>query len=128
MDSSGQKQQNTGDRPFAVIVLLAIACIAALWWFLTDLHQTYRIVRLHETIGSRAQHLTPSDIQPWMTFEYVNRVFKLPPEYLKARLSIKDRHYPRLQINHYANTNRLDVHQAIQSVRTAVEEYQSIKK
>ena len=125
MDTAGNKFQHQKNRQFAVIVLLAIASIAALWWFLTDLHQAYRIVRLRDDLGGSSRRITPAEIQPWMTFDYINRVFHLPPEYLKGHLNITDRHYPRLQIRHYTGANRLDTQQFVTDVRTAVEQYQT---
>src|SRR5579872_7402624 len=39
-----------------------------------------------------------SSTQAWMTFDYVNRVFTLPPDYLRSTLNISDSRYPRLTI------------------------------
>ena len=33
-------------------------------------------------------------IRPWMTFDYINRIFGLPKDYLKDQLQISDPHYP----------------------------------
>ena len=33
-------------------------------------------------------------IRPWMTFDYINRIFDLPKDYLKDQLQISDPHYP----------------------------------
>ena len=33
-------------------------------------------------------------IRPWMTFDYINRIFNLPKDYLKDQLQISDAHYP----------------------------------
>ena len=41
-------------------------------------------------------------IQAWMTFDYVNHLFGLPPRYLQAGLSITDARYPHLTISRYA--------------------------
>jgi len=49
--------------------------------------------------------LTASDvglIRPWMTFNYINTLFKVPPDYLKNNLSISDPSYPRLSLSEYA--------------------------
>jgi hypothetical protein len=42
-----------------------------------------------------------SDIRPWMTFDYVNHLFGLPPAYLQAALGITDPRYPHLTISEF---------------------------
>ncbi len=37
-----------------------------------------------------------------MTFDYVNHLFTLPPQYLETTLGITDGRYPRLTIEEYA--------------------------
>jgi len=39
-----------------------------------------------------------SIIRSWMTFDYVNKLFGLPPEYLQQQLQITNTRYPRLTI------------------------------
>jgi len=63
------------------------------------------------------------NIRPWMTFDYVNRLFNLPPEYLKTRLSLSDSRYPRLSLSSCARKNNLDGNAFITSVQNAVRDY-----
>ncbi len=57
---------------------------------------------------SRAAHhrweysVQPATIEDWMTFNYLNVVFKLPSGYLKTALSIQDSRYPDISIRQYA--------------------------
>ena len=37
-------------------------------------------------------------VRSWMTFDYLNRVFRLPPGYLKDALHISDARYPHLSL------------------------------
>jgi len=41
-------------------------------------------------------------IQTWMTFDYLNKAFSLPADYLKTSLNIDSSSYPLLTINHLA--------------------------
>lgn len=41
-------------------------------------------------------------VRSWMTFEYVNRLFALPPGYLKTALRIADARYPKMTVGSYA--------------------------
>ena len=49
-----------------------------------------------------APNATPDVLRPWMTFEYVNRIFGLSPEILRDALGITDKRYPKLSIAAYA--------------------------
>lgn len=54
------------------------------------------------------QKLTANTIQPWMTFDYINFVFKMPPSYLKNILGITDTRYPNIRIDRYAKIYQID--------------------
>lgn len=60
---------------------------------------------------------TVDSIQGWMTFEYLNRVFLLPPEYMKDQLSITDTHYPKLTVDHLAKTMGTDPATLLEQVK-----------
>ena len=62
-------------------------------------------------------------IQSWMTFDYLNTVFKLPPAYLKTTLGITDAAYPNLHIGAYAHKNHLTQAQALAKVQEAITAY-----
>ncbi|MGC9599218.1 MAG: hypothetical protein ABSE18_02420 [Minisyncoccia bacterium] len=62
-------------------------------------------------------------IRPWMTFDYLNRIFNLPADYLKTQLSIADPHYPQLSLGGYARSGHLDPNVFLGQVETAVRAY-----
>ncbi len=64
-------------------------------------------------------------IQPWMTFDYVNRIFGLPPQYLEAALKITSAKYPRLPLYEYAEKRGLSPTVFTKEVRDAVAGYQT---
>jgi hypothetical protein len=43
-------------------------------------------------------------IESWMTFDFVNNVYHLPPNYLKDTLHIEDSRYPKIPIGRYAKS------------------------
>lgn len=81
-------------------------------------YQRGRIIRTSDTI-------TAADIQPWMTFSYINFVFKLPPGYLQSALAITDSRYPNIQIARYVRLQRLSLEQFLLEVRQAVGQHPS---
>lgn len=64
-----------------------------------------------------------SYIQTWMTFDYVNTIYKLPPIYLQNALSITDTHYPHISITRYARENKMTSVAFLDQVKTAVGAY-----
>ncbi|MGE5297630.1 MAG: hypothetical protein ACM3KM_00515 [Acidobacteriaceae bacterium] len=65
----------------------------------------------------------PQNIEPWMTFDYVNRVFGLPPDYVKEKLTIDDPRYPMVEIKSYAKKHSIDPLEFTGKVRETVMEY-----
>ena len=77
------------------------------------------LVRRHATLGV-------SDIptiSSWMTFDYINRVFVLPPDYLKSWLGLDDKRYPALSLAQYAKESSADPSVVVSRVQDAVGEY-----
>jgi hypothetical protein len=78
----------------------------------------------HMPLGRAA--VSPTDastIESWMTFSYINFIYKLPPTYLQTSLSISDPLFPNLSISHYARDARLVPTAVLLQVQSAVQEY-----
>jgi hypothetical protein len=70
--------------------------------------------------------LTASDvsvIRPWMTFDYINKLFDIPPDYLKNTLSISDPTYPQLSLYGYANHQHTDATTVVGEVESSTRAY-----
>jgi hypothetical protein len=59
-------------------------------------------------------------IRPWMTFDYLNKFFALPSQYLQTQLSISDPHYPRITIAAYVKSAHLDLTTFLHQLDTAL--------
>jgi len=59
-------------------------------------------------------------IQTWMTFDYLNKAFKLPPDYLKLKLNITDSRYPNLSIRHLTDDMKTDPNAVLAEIRAAI--------
>lgn len=64
-------------------------------------------------------------IASWMTFDYLNIVFKLPPDYLKNELNITDARYPRLTIKRLAVDRKANAALILTGVKAAVQTFLS---
>ncbi len=49
-----------------------------------------------------------NDIRTWMTFNYINVIFKLHPDYLKNMFNISDPQYPNIRIDRYLKRNNIN--------------------
>ncbi len=64
-----------------------------------------------------------SDISSWMTFDYINKVFNLPPAYLKEKLLVNDTRYPLLTLRQYSRRTKISTNGFIINLQNAVKAY-----
>jgi hypothetical protein len=83
---------------------------------------------IHHPSLRRSVPPTPASIADWMTFDYLNHVFKMPPEYLKGALKITDVRYPRLTVRGFAAGNKINVALALTQVKVLVEDFLTAQK
>lgn len=75
-------------------------------------------------LHSRALPVTNADfIQSWMTYDYIDHIYALPPGYVKAALSIADSRYPRVSIAQSAEAQHKSAAAMTTAVQNAVQNY-----
>ena len=110
----------------AVVLLILVVLLIANYLSLRR-QQLINLRELH--FSELLDHHTPLPvssagiIRSWMTFDYVNKLFALPPAYLQARLQITDSHYPRLTISGYAKSKNFDAAIFLSQVENAIQNY-----
>lgn len=67
-------------------------------------------------------------IQKWMTFDYINRSFVLPPEYLKNELTIISDDYPKITLTKASLLKGEAPDKFIEDVKVSVQKYIDINK
>ena len=98
-----------------LIVVIGVFCLMEVVLLVGNVHQILLEDRhafniRDERLMHKPEHIaTPDEVQPWMTFSYINFIFKIPDSYLQSRLGITDSKYPRIQIQKYARAHSLDV-------------------
>lgn len=80
---------------------------------------TQKIAQYHGKLTAENVNLIAS----WMTFDYINRIFALPADYLKNTLAISDLSYPRIPISRYVKNHNLDQTQFLAEVQKTVADY-----
>ena len=58
----------------------------------------FKYVSVHKPLTATDANST----QTWMTFDYINHIFALPPDYLQKTLSITNTRYPHITITQYS--------------------------
>lgn len=115
-----------------IIVVLAIALVVLVFFFVRQytILQRKQILNARELWISNVVKLrgapTAGDVvfvQGWMTFDYVNQLFRIPSDYLEDKLSIADPHYPHITISGYARRNKLDAGIFLAGVDQAIVDY-----
>ncbi|KKQ20725.1 MAG: hypothetical protein US34_C0006G0025, partial [Candidatus Nomurabacteria bacterium GW2011_GWC2_36_9] len=66
-------------------------------------------------------------VSAWMTFDYINVIFKIDPNYLKETLSINDPRYPNIRIGHYVKRNQLNEATFFSGLEQAISNYNNNK-
>lgn len=64
-----------------------------------------------------------NSIRSWMTFDYINKAFKLPVDYLKNTLNISDSRYPNIALEDYAEKEKINKASFTTNVQEAVHNY-----
>lgn len=116
------------------IVVLSVSLCAMLYFFVMDIRvfrsnrllvPQHRLPDLLRMNASSTAQIVPTvaSIQHWMTFDYVNKTFKIPKEYLQQKLLIQDTRYPNRSIRQYAQMHKLDATVFLEQVKSAIQVY-----
>jgi hypothetical protein len=127
MEHTAHKTSKTINLILGILVIILVFLVVSL---ISSYRQSNigRIIHSHvtalknnETSAGRAVNV--SAVQSWMTFDYINRLFGLPPDYLKATLAISDPVYPHLTLLHYSHLQGTSMVQGVAAVKEAIEAY-----
>jgi hypothetical protein len=96
------------------IIILMVFCVLSFIWFVDSFNKFHKNgeldfnphIKNHRDFNHNKY--TVNDIGTWMTFDYINFTFKLPPDYLRNYMKIKDSRYPNIKVGHYIKENNLD--------------------
>ena len=113
-----------------VLVLAIVALTIALFSTYTKVapQQVINRDRLNQLVKDHIV-LGPEDagaIESWMTFDYINHVFGLPPQYLAQTLDVNDARYPNIAISKYARSMNIEGNMFVSQVQTAVRDYSAV--
>ena len=99
-------------------LLSAIIALLAAGIFVYNIVHLYEGGRLYPS--HRHQAPSPEEIRGWMTFRYINHVFKLPPDYLQNELHIATSTYLNISIEQFAHVTQASSAATLEHVRNSV--------
>jgi hypothetical protein len=116
---------------YLVTAVLAILLLVLVIWFSADVVNLQKegvfapaATRIHRPFLNRPS-IAASQIQSWMTFGYIERVYKIPESYLQTQLNSTSVLKPNNTINTYAAVHNLDSATLVEKIRGIVAAYQS---
>jgi len=114
----------------AAVIGLFLLLIVTTRYFIYSLKTYYNLGELHPRHhyairDYRDRAYTHKVIAPWMTFDYINVIFSLPPDYLKTALLITDPTYPNLRIERYAKKTNQNVNDITAKIEEDITTYNS---
>jgi hypothetical protein len=120
---------------YIIILLGTVLVLLGIIFYLQYRHlQRLQVVNYRElklsSLTKRAP-LTENDVgivESWMTFDYINRAFGMPRDYLQNLLKITDPRYPQLTLYRYAKNGNLDAAVFVNEVKAALTDYLTKKK
>ena len=104
---------------FVIIVCLIFSTLSIIRFERHLSSSGRRFFSAHQKFGVR----NINNIQGWMTFDYLDYVFSLPPLYLKQHLNLSDQRYPNISINQYAKKHNIDQTIFLQNIKTTLSTY-----
>ena len=91
--------------------------------------QSFQHLRSNKTFRTQQTHrpmIEISQIQSWMTFDYLNHCFNLSPDYLKNILLLSDDMYPKITIRRAATLQGEATMSFVERVKEAIKVYPSV--
>jgi hypothetical protein len=107
----------------AIIIITGLLLISQIMRFKAEGYLTP-----HPRIHHRQVFTPPTSvgqIKLWMTFEYINRIFLLPKDYLRNSLSIEDPRYPHISIGSFAQKTHQDPSLLLRKTEQAIIEFKN---
>jgi hypothetical protein len=110
-------------KPKNLWIILTI--IVFLLGFLFAAH-AFRSLMRHGFFGPpHYKAISVDGIKGWMTFDFVNKSFHLPPDYLKKELDITDKKYPNVTIDHGAKNIKENPSILVEEIKNLIRNYQN---
>ena len=115
----------------AITITIAVFCISAFYFVRDASRFRGNAVFARPTLGRgffmlQSRQPTPPSVESleeWMTLNYINKLFNLPPDYLKLALAVSDVSYPNITISKLSAEKNESADAYVATVKEAVKSY-----
>ncbi len=112
-------------------IILLIVCFISLIWLIITFKQLNKNgnLKIENSINKHklyySKELAVKNIQPWMTFDYINIIFRLNPSYFQKNLNISDSRYPNIRIDKYAKKYKINLISLLTDIKSLIINYRN---
>ena len=107
--------------PLLLIIVILLLILSSMLFFKRYTYlQKSGDFRVHRP---RPLMITTSAIQGWMTFDYLNRSFALPNDYLQKELTITNKKYPKVTLDSVAQSQGVAISTFVTITREKIDAY-----
>ncbi len=117
-----------------IVFILILLCSVSIIWFIATIKNFHKKgeltidYSLRKGYPTRLRHtINLNTIKTWMTFDYINVIFKLPKMYLRDTLNINDPRYPNIRIDNYTRHNNIDSSMFLNKIEQVITNYSMTK-
>jgi hypothetical protein len=109
------------------IILTIVAFLLAVFF----LAHTFINLKRHGFFGPSSgqnfhrRKINVADIQGWMTFDFLDKSFGLPPDYLKKGLGITDKKYPNITIDSWAKNTQENPGAMLEKTKKLIQDFEN---
>ena len=106
------------------VIFIALTLILFFGFIVKNVGSIHLEKKYTDTLNkSEKRTISVEEIEPWMTFDYLNFVFMLPDGYLQEALQIQDEKFSRSPIGRYARINNISKQEFISIVSSKIKAY-----
>lgn len=107
-----------------ILVLAILVLFAVVRLFVNNFTHVKKKGGFHMHAADRPR-LAIEKIQGWMTFEYLNRTFNLPTDYLQKDIEVTSSSYPNVTLTKEATLRGQDLTVFLGDVKKSIKKYQA---
>jgi hypothetical protein len=127
------------EKPYIkyALILLGIVFAVLLFFLVREMRRlnhseiiSVREIQVSHFLKSHGP-LTTNDIgiiAPWMTFDYINTLFAMPPTYFETTFNISNSRYPQISLSGYARSKKVSSAFLMGKVESALRDYMNAQK
>lgn len=139
MSSKPDSPQELRRAEWLARCIIGVACVASIVYAVYALHRQVTFARqtVMPVAFTRTRHqalqgqttsthaFEPTQVEPWMTFGYIQTVYKVPAEVVQSQLPLKRNVSERMSLYQYARLSGMNAQTLVSMVQYAIFQYRT---